>query len=115
MVRALAHNLEQVRSEHALVWLVELAVLGVVVVSAGAHLVPSRARPHEKCAWVLAVGLAVLLTSTLWESHADFRGFEDLYVLSCVVLLDSDSRLRTVGLLVALVWAVTFVHRVLFF
>jgi len=36
-------------------------------------------------------------------------------VLSCVVLLDSDSRLRVVGLLVALLWVVTFVHRALFF
>jgi hypothetical protein len=51
----------------------------------------------------------------LWESHADFRGFEDLYVLSCVVLLDSEAKLRIVVLLVAVVWAVTFVHRVFYF
>jgi hypothetical protein len=115
MVHALASNVEQFPSEHAAVWLAQLAVLGVVVGSAGAHVATSRARPTEKCAWVLAVGLAILLTPTVWESHADFRGFEDLYVLSCVVLLDSDARLRSVGVLVALLWAVTFVHRILLF
>jgi len=115
MVQALTDNVEQLPSEHALVWLLELAVLAIVVGAAAFRLRASRARPVEKCSWMLSVVLAVFLSRTLWDSHADFRGFEDLYVLSCFVLLDSDAKLRAVGLLVAALWVVTFVHRVLYF
>jgi hypothetical protein len=115
MVRAVAHNLGQLPSDHAALWLAELALLCVTTGAAGVHLTRSRARAAEKCAWVLAVLLAILLTPTLWESHADFRGFEDLYVLSCVVLLDSKAKLRVLAVLVAAVWVVTFVHRVVYF
>jgi hypothetical protein len=95
--------------------LAEFAVLGVVVVSAGFTLRRSRANPSEKWAWLLAVLLAVLLSRTLWDSHADFRGFEDLYVLSTLIVLDSDRRAGLVAVLVGAIWVVTFVHRALYF
>jgi hypothetical protein len=112
MAQALADNLRQLPSEHAAVWLAELVALGTVVVVAGLTLPRSRARPAEKWAWVVAASLAICLTRTLWDSHADFRGFEDLYVLSAVVLLDSDRNLRALAVLMGVLWAVTFVHRV---
>lgn len=62
----------------------------------------------------MAALLAVFLTRTLWDTHADFRGFEDLYVLSAVVLLDSDRSLRALAVLVGVLWVVTFVHRVVY-
>jgi hypothetical protein len=114
MVEALRANLGQLPSEHSAVWLAELVVLATVVVVAGLTLPRSRARPAEKSAWVVAALLALFLTRTLWDSHADFRGFEDLYLLSAVVLLDSDRNLRGLAVLLAAMWAVTFVHRVVY-
>lgn len=114
LVEALGHNLARLPSEHAALWLIQLAVLGTVVVWAGFALPGSRATIVEKSAWAVAVLLALLLTATLWESHADFRGFEDLYVLSSVVLLASDRKLKVIAVLVAVMWAVTFVHRVVY-
>ena len=114
MVVALGHNLEQLPSEHAALWLLQLAVLGTVVVSAGLALPGCRATTVEKSAWATVVLLALFLTATLWESHGDFRGFEDLYVLSSVVLLASDRKLKVIAVLVAFMWAVTFVHRVVY-
>ncbi len=114
VAEALSHNLRLLPSEHAAVWLVELAALLTVVVVAGLTLPRARARPAEKSAWVVAALLAVFLTRTLWDTHADFRGFEDLYVLSAVVLLDSDRSLRALAVLVGVLWVVTFVHRVVY-
>lgn len=113
--QALGHNLAALPSEHAGVWLAQLAVLLIVVGAAGLSLTSSRASHVEKSAWVLAAALLVFLSQTLWDSHADFRGFEDVYVLSTIVLLDSDRKLRALAVVVAAMWAVTFVHRVLFF
>jgi uncharacterized membrane protein YhaH (DUF805 family) len=115
MVQAFSHNLAQLPSEHSAIWLAELAVLGAVVVSAAMTVRRSRATSIEKCAWAVSVLLAVFLTKGLWESHADFRGFEDLYVLSSVVLLASDRKLKVIAVLVSAVWLATFVHRVLYF
>jgi hypothetical protein len=114
MAQAVASNLGQLPSEHAAVWLAELVALGTLVVVAGLTLPRSRARPAEKWAWVVAALLAVCLTRTLWESHADFRGFEDLYLLSAVVLLDSERDLRLLAVLIGVLWVVTFVHRVVY-
>ncbi len=115
MVQALSHNLAQLPSEHAAIWLAQLAVLGSVVVWAAVALPGSQATTVEKYSWVVAALLAVFLTKTLWESHADFRGFEDLYLLSTVVLLASDRKLRVVAVLVSVMWVVTFAHRVVLF
>jgi hypothetical protein len=115
LVQALGHNLAQLPSEHAGIWLVELAVLGTVTVSAAVALSGSRATPVVKCSWTVSALLAVFLTKTLWESHADFRGFEDLYVLSSVVLLASDRHLKLIVVFVSAMWVVTFFHRVLLF
>ncbi len=115
MVRALSHNLAQLPSEHAAIWLAELAVLGTVAVSAAVALPDARATSAEKCSWAVSALLALFLTTTLWESHADFRGFEDLYLFSVVVLLSSDRKLTLIAVLVFVIWVVTFVHRVWLF
>lgn len=49
--------------------------------------------------------LLLILSKTPWYSHADFRGFEDTYALSAVVLLSSNR------LVVAVLWVVAFAHR----
>ncbi|HEY1653081.1 MAG TPA: hypothetical protein VGG09_14450 [Acidimicrobiales bacterium] len=115
VAEALGHNLAQLPSEHAGVWLAQLAVLAIVVGTAGLSLAASRASRVEKSAWVVAVALVVFLSRTLWDSHADFRGFEDVYVLSTIVVLDSDRKLHAFAVVVAAMWVATCVHRVLIF
>ena len=79
---------------------------------AGSSLCEARVPLREKLAWTFSTAVVVCLTTGIWEGHADFRGFEDLYVLSAIVLVGSNRRLRIVAVLVAIAWVVTFVHRV---
>ena len=102
-------------SEQAVIWCAELAGLALVAVSAGAVLRRSRAPAHEKGAWVFAAALCISLSRALWLSHADFRGSEDLYVVSVVLLLDSERDLRFVAAVIAVLWVVTFAHRMIAF
>ena len=114
MIEATGHFLRLVPSAHSLIWLAELAALAFVTVLAASTLRTARVPVHEKVAWAFALLVVVCLAKGIWYGHADFRGFEDLYVLSSVLLLGSDRRLRIVAAVVVLVWAITFVHRVLF-
>lgn len=115
IAEAVGHYVRLLPSGHSVVWLVELSVLATVAVLAGITRRRSRATAAEKAGWALSLLVLLFLTKTLWYSHADFRGFEDAYVLSTVVLLDSDRKLRVVAVLVAVIWSVTFIHRVLYF
>ncbi len=112
MAGALWHYVRIVPSSHALIWLGELVVLGVLACLAGLSLRESEVPLREKLAWTFSSTVVVCLTKGIWEGHADFRGFEDLYVLSAIVLVGSNRRLRIVAVLVAIAWVVTFVHRV---
>jgi hypothetical protein len=112
---AIGHYVRLLPSEHALIWWAEFVGLGLIVVTAGTVLRRSRARSHEKWAWALATLLCVCLSRVLWLSHADFRGFEDLYVMSVVLLLDTDKDLRWLAVVMGALWVVTFVHRTIAF
>jgi hypothetical protein len=113
-VDATGHYVRLLPSSHSLIWLGELVVLVLVACLATASIRGARVPAHEKVAFVFSLVLAVCLTKSIWYGHADFRGFDDVYVLSCLLLLGSDRRLRIVAALVAVAWAVTFVHRILF-
>ncbi len=112
MVGAAAHYLDHLSSGGSLLWLGEFFVLAVVTVFAAWSLVRSRVPVWEKAAWVVSVLVAVSLARGIWYGRADFRGFEDLYVLSSIVLLGSRHRLWLVAALVAVAWVVTFAHHV---
>lgn len=109
---AVVHYLARIGSAGSLIWLGELFVLAVVTLFAGWSLVRSRVPVWEKTAWVLAVLVAISLSRGVWYGRADFRGFEDLYLLSTIVLIGSRHRLWLPGALVAVAWVVTFAHRV---
>jgi len=115
MMPAIGHFIVTLPNPHSVIWLGELFVLTFVSVAAGMSLRTSSARPWEKTAWVLAVIVVLSLAPGIWRGEADFRGFEDLYVLSSVVLLGSKRKLTMPVALVAVAWVVTFVHRMLFF
>jgi hypothetical protein len=86
-----------------------------MAVFAGIQVRRSQVRIWELVAWVIACIVAVSLAPGIWRGEADFRGFEDLYVLSTVILLGSKRDLKVPIVLIALAWGVTFVHRALFF
>lgn len=111
-VGAVAHYLGLLPSAGALVWLGELGTLGVVTALAAVSVSRAALPSWEKLAWAISLLVAVSLARGIWYGRADFRGFEDLYVLSALVLLGSERRLRVPAALVAVVWVVTFAHRV---
>jgi hypothetical protein len=112
MVGAAVHYLVRLPSQGSLIWLGEFFVLGVVTLFAGWSLLRSSAPSWEKAAWVVALLVAISLSRGIWYGRANFRGFEDLYLLSVLVLLGSRHRLWVVAALVAIVWVATFGHYV---
>ena len=115
MVDAIGHYFQLLPSQHAVIWIVEAGLLMLVASLAAVTLRISRSTTAEKVAWAVSVLFVLCLSRTIWYSHADFRGFEDVYVLSVVILLGSDRRLGALAGIVTAVWLTVFVHRVLFF
>lgn len=52
--------------------------------------------------------MAISLAKGIWYGTADFRGFEDLYLYSAIILLGSKHRLRVPAVLVGAMWMVSF-------
>ena len=115
MGNAVWHYFQQLPSQHAVIWFAEAVTVALIVGLAAASLRVSRASTEEKVSWTISLILVLSLTKVIWSSHADFRGFEDLYVLSIVILLDSNRRLGWIAALAGVIWMATFVHRVLLF
>jgi hypothetical protein len=112
-VGAVVHYLVRISSGGSLLWLGEFFVLAVVTLYAAWSLLRSRVPLWEKTAWVVAFLVAISLARGIWYGRADFRGFEDLYLLSSIVLIGSRHRLWLPAALVALAWVVTFAHHVI--
>jgi hypothetical protein len=115
MFGAIGHFFVTLPNIHSFIWIGELFVLSAMAVIAGTQFRRAKARSWERLAWVIACVVAVCLAPGIWRGEADFRGFEDLYVLSMVLILGSRRNLKIPIVLVAIAWAVTFVHRSLFF
>jgi hypothetical protein len=112
MVGALGHYLARLPSVGASIWLGELCVLAAITVMAAWSVLWARIRSWERLAWAIALIVALSLARGIWYGRADFRGYEDLYLLSSVVLLGSKHRLWFPAAIVAVAWIVTFAHRV---
>lgn len=112
MVGAIAYYLARITQAGALIWLGELFVLGVVTLAAAWSLRRSGVPSWEKVAWLVALAVALSLSKGIWYGRANFRGFEDLYLLSVIVLLGSRRRLWIVAALVAVAWALNVGHYV---
>jgi len=112
MVGAIVHYLSRIATGGSLLWLGECFVLAVVTLAAAWSLPRARVPVWEKTAWVIAFLVAISLARGIWYGRADFRGFEDLYLLSSMVLLGSRHRLWVPAALVAVAWVVTFAHHV---
>jgi hypothetical protein len=112
---AIGHFFVTLPNVHSFIWIGELAVLAAMAIVAGTQFRRAKARSWERLAWVISCVVAVCLAPGIWRGEADFRGFEDLYVLSMVLILGSRRNLKIPIVLVAIAWAVTFVHRALYF
>ncbi|HXZ62182.1 MAG TPA: hypothetical protein VEG62_05515, partial [Acidimicrobiales bacterium] len=112
MVGAIAHYLKGLPSTGSAIWLSEFAVLAVVTIVAASVLRRSNMRSWEVVAWVIALLVAISLAHGIWYGRADFRGFEDLYVLSAIAMLGSKISLKFPVALVSLMYVLTFAHRV---
>lgn len=111
-VGATVHYLERLPQTGALIWLGELFVLAVVTLGAAWCIRRSRAPSWEKVAWAISLVVALSLSAGVWYGRANFRGFEDLYLLSSIVLLGSRRRLWMVAVVVAVAWVVNAGHYV---
>jgi hypothetical protein len=112
MIGAFVHYLVRIPSPSSLLWLGEFLVLAVVTLFAAWSLLRSRVPVWEKAAWVVASLVAISLARGVWYGHATFRGFEDVYLLSSIVLIGSRHRLWLPAALLAVAWIVTFAHHV---
>jgi hypothetical protein len=115
MFGAIGHFIWTLPNPHSAIWLGELLVLGALAALSSVSLHRAEIRRWEKVAWVLALLVVICLAPGIWRGEADFRGFEDLYVLSSLILIGSRRSLVIPAVLVGVAWAVTFIHRVLFF
>jgi hypothetical protein len=115
MLPAIGHFIWTLPNGHSVIWLGELIVLVTMAVFAATSFKKTSGRRWEKVAWCLAVLIAVSLAPGIWRGEADFRGFEDLYVLSSVLVLGSRRSLNIPIALVSIAWVVTFIHRGLYF
>jgi glucan phosphoethanolaminetransferase (alkaline phosphatase superfamily) len=85
--------------------LVQLVVLVVVIVRGLLHLRDSRSSSFEKLAFVFAVLLLAVLSTSVWNNDPRaFRTMVDVFVLGSGVLLGSTSFRPLV--LTALTWGV---------
>jgi hypothetical protein len=112
MVSAALHYLAHLSSAGSVLWLGEFFVLAVVTALAAWSFLRSKVPVWEKTAWVIALLVALSLARGIWYGRADFRGFEDLYLLSSIILIGSRHRLWLPAALVAVAWIVTFAHHV---
>jgi hypothetical protein len=89
------------------VWLLEMALIGLFAAVCLAALWRSRAALFVKVTWLLYLGLAVLLTATVWaDDWAFLRVLSELYIFGVVILLGSRPALRQWALAaVFLSWA----------
>jgi hypothetical protein len=98
----------------SLLWAGELAVLTAVAASAALSLRSSTAALHERIAWAAAVALALVLVKGIWLGAVGFRSLDDVWALSCVLLISSKARLRLPAALAGAAWAVVAVQLVAF-
>jgi hypothetical protein len=110
---ALRQNLSALPGHAAVIWFGECGVLVIIVVVAAFTLKTTAAPIRERLAWLLAVVVALSLSSAVWgQSYDELRTFGDLYVLSWLLLLGSTKNLRAPAVLVALSWIVLAVRHV---
>lgn len=122
LVHGVAHYLARLPSVPAAIWVVELALLVVVTATAAVGLRTATVPPHEVLLWVLALVVVVSAAPGIWLGDVGFRSFDDLFVMSWVVILGQPAGRwrswswwpRLVATAAAAVWLGGFVELVRF-
>jgi hypothetical protein len=109
VVNAVVHYL-QTGGSRGYIAFAELVVMAAVVVLAAASYRTSTVPVHEKVAWLLSLALAIMLSKQVWEGYDDFRVVAELMVLSMLVLLGSNRRLRVPIAAASGAWVVVAAH-----
>ena len=112
MVGGIHHFLTLMPSKTATIWFGELIVLAVVASLAGWSLRGSSVPAHEKLSWALMLLLLVSLSSAVWSNSADFRAFDELFLLSWLVLLGARRWNYVPALMTAGAWMVVAIYHV---
>lgn len=89
-VHAVGHYLASFGHRSSLLWFGCLFVLVVVVALGARALVGSSAPGYERLAWGLFLVVSLCLSQVIWDGNVGFRSLDDVYVMSCVLLLTSD-------------------------
>ena len=93
----------------------ELVLVVAAALATAWSLPRSTALAHEKLAWALGLGVAVLLSRSVWvEDWAFLRAFTEPYLLAALVLLGRPDRrglpIFIAGALLCLAVAALHVH-----
>ncbi|MHB8437697.1 MAG: hypothetical protein ACYDD4_00835 [Acidimicrobiales bacterium] len=110
MVDGLRHYVQALPSHASLPWVWEFALLGMVVLAAGAVFPSTHALLHERIAWIGYVILTVSLSKNIWFGDVGFRSLDEVYILSTVLLLASRRRLSPQAVAVGATWLAVFVQ-----
>ncbi|MFN8500168.1 MAG: hypothetical protein U0641_20130 [Anaerolineae bacterium] len=77
------------------VWAVELVLLLALIVASLVALPQSRAFAYEKTAWLIYLGLLLVLSGLVWSNDQNFlRAATELLLLGLAILIGSGARLR---------------------
>lgn len=77
------------------VWLLEMVLIALFAGACLAALWRSRAAPFIKVTWLLYLGLAILLTSTVWaDDWAFLRVLSEVYLFGAIILLGARVKVR---------------------
>jgi hypothetical protein len=108
-IRLAPHN------THAALWLLEVAILTVVVVAALVSLRSTTAAGYERLAFVfLVIGLC-LLSATNWNGYVDLRSLDEVYLFAVLLILGSRLPRGAVAVLAASVlpvWVIVAVQQI---
>ncbi|MDQ1367672.1 MAG: hypothetical protein QOF20_25, partial [Acidimicrobiaceae bacterium] len=112
-VHAVIRNLSHMSIHAAAVdaWVVELAVLVLVIGLAATALRSSRVPAHERLVLVLFVIELFILSAGIWNGLADLRSLDDVYLASVLVLIGSWRRLVVPAAAVIPALFIVAVHR----
>ena len=114
LIDGVRHYVPALPSRAALAWVVELAVLVIVVASAALAWRTSQAMLHERLAWIGYGGLAIVLQGPIWLGDVGFRSLDEVFLLSGVLLLFSTRRMGWQAWLIAGTWCAVCIQTILY-
>lgn len=108
------YHLHRMGQISTLIWFVELVALLGMTVLAATSAGTGGAPWHERIAWAAFALLALSLAKGIWTGDAGFRSFDDLYLMSALLVLSSSQDARLPALAIGTVWGAVAVELLAF-